>query len=348
MVETMKGGKPDRFVKGYEALQLIYTPYTLSDARAVKGGPQVKNKWGVTISFPSNAPGPFPVHDAEHIVIKDIEHWRDYVTPPNPVMPAAAWEETIKQAEAVDREEYFVAPFIAPGVFEQSHYLLEITNCLTAFYTNPDEMHEIYDMITEFELRYAEDICKNIKPDALFHHDDWGSQEILTSSHRPCSRKFILPCYKKIYGYYKDHGVQCIVHHSDSTPKTLCLYDRNGHRCLAGAACPRITSPKIISEYGGKLTSHGRHRQRQGGQGRLDPRGRPRGDLPGLPRVRHEYYIPCTTMGDPASIYPAFTKRSWKRSSGSSRKCLSSGKAARRRLCGACGFFWNSGSDFSS
>ncbi len=27
MVETMRGGKPDRFVKGYEALSLVMTPY---------------------------------------------------------------------------------------------------------------------------------------------------------------------------------------------------------------------------------------------------------------------------------------------------------------------------------
>ena len=48
----MKGGKPDRFVKGYEALSLVFTPYTMSDERITKGAPPKKNKWGVTISFP--------------------------------------------------------------------------------------------------------------------------------------------------------------------------------------------------------------------------------------------------------------------------------------------------------
>ena len=28
MVETMKGGNPDRFVKGYEALSLVITPFS--------------------------------------------------------------------------------------------------------------------------------------------------------------------------------------------------------------------------------------------------------------------------------------------------------------------------------
>jgi hypothetical protein len=303
MVETMRGGKPDRFVKGYEALSLVYTPYTMNDAHVVKGGAPVKNRWGVTISFPSNAPGPFPVHDAEHIVIKDIEHWRDYVTPPNPAMPASAWEATVKQVEAIDRSEYFVAPFIAPGVFEQSHYLLEITNCLTAFYTNPDEMHEIYDMITEFELRYAEDVCKYIKPDALFHHDDWGSQK--SSFISPAMfEEFILPAYKKIYGYYKDHGVQCIVHHSDSYGENLIPYMIDMGMDVWQGCMSTNDIGGIINKYGGKLTI-------MGGidNGVVDREDWSRDVIHNeVFRVCREYgskfFIPCTTMGDPASIYP--------------------------------------------
>ena len=59
MVETMKGGKPDRFVKGYEALSLVMTPFGMTSGRPVQGGTPIVNKWGVTISFPSNAPGTF-------------------------------------------------------------------------------------------------------------------------------------------------------------------------------------------------------------------------------------------------------------------------------------------------
>ena len=51
---------------------------------------------------------------------QDIEHWRDYVTVPDPVMPAEAWEETIRQVEAIDRNEIFRGPLRRPGVFEQA------------------------------------------------------------------------------------------------------------------------------------------------------------------------------------------------------------------------------------
>ncbi len=48
-------------------------------------------------------------------------------------------------------------------------------------------MHELIDYLTEYELSLAEEICTHLKPDALFHHDDWESQTP-TSSHRKCLR----------------------------------------------------------------------------------------------------------------------------------------------------------------
>ena len=50
MVETIKGGKPDRFVKGYEALALVMTPYGMSSGRPAQGGDPIVNTWGVTIA----------------------------------------------------------------------------------------------------------------------------------------------------------------------------------------------------------------------------------------------------------------------------------------------------------
>ncbi len=303
MMETIRGGKPDRYVKGYEALALVYTPFLTTGPNVVKGGPPVKNKWGVTIAFPDNAPGPFPVHDAEHIVIKDIEHWRDYVTPPSVVFSEEEWAPVLAQVAQIDRNEYFVAPFVAPGIFEQCHYLLEISNCLTAFYTNPDEMHEIIDMIADWEVAYAAEICKYIKPDALFHHDDWGSQ--ISSFISPSMfEEFILPAYKKVYGYYKDHGVEIIVHHSDSYGENLVPYMIEMGMDVWQGCMSTNNIPEIIRKYGGKLTI-------MGGidNGKVDREDWTREAVHeevfrACREYGTKYYIPCTTMGDPASIYP--------------------------------------------
>src|SRR5665647_1426574 len=83
------------------------------------------------------------------------------------------------------------------------------------FYEEPEAMHELIDYITDYELEYANQVIKHIQPDALFHHDDWGSQ--ISSFISPeMFEEFILPAYKEVYKFYKDNGVEVVVHHSDS------------------------------------------------------------------------------------------------------------------------------------
>ena len=53
----------------------------------------------------------------------------------------------------------------------------EIQQTLLNLYENPDDMHDLIRYITDFELRMADEICSHLHPDALFHHDDWGTQK---------------------------------------------------------------------------------------------------------------------------------------------------------------------------
>ena len=222
-METIRGGSPDRFVNQYEAFRLIQNPLGGHNPNPKYGEMNVKNAWGITRSWPKGTPGAFPVHTPEKVVIKDICRWRDYVHAPSVKFSDAEWEPFIKQAEETDRSEYFVMPFVAPGLFEQCHHLGEIQTTLINLYEEPEAMHELIDYLTEFELQLAEEICTHLKPDGLFHHDDWGSQTS-TFMSPAMFEEFYLPGYKKIYGYYKSHGVELIVHHSDSYAATFVPY----------------------------------------------------------------------------------------------------------------------------
>ena len=157
LLETIRGGHPDRYVNQYEALGMLFgNPYTAASPNAEYGKPPVKNAWGVTMVWPEGTPGGFPIHDEEHIVCKDITHWRDYVKAPRLDYSDAEWEPFIAEAEKVDRNEYFVTQFIAPGLFEQCHHLQEIQNALINFYEEPECTHELIEYLTEWELQYAE------------------------------------------------------------------------------------------------------------------------------------------------------------------------------------------------
>ncbi len=257
LLETIHGGHPDRFVNQYEPFAIIMgSPFGNRNPNPKLGEMNVVNAWGVTKSYPVGTPGPFPVHTPDKIVIKDIEHWKDYVKVPRVVYDAEEWEPFIAMAEAVDRKEQFVTPFFAPGVFEQCHYLLEIQNCLIDFYEYPDEMHEVIDMITQFELDYAAELCKYVKPDALFHHDDWGSQTS-TFMAPDMWREFIKPAYEKIYGYYKSHGVEVIVHHSDSYAATLVEDMIDIGIDIWQGVMTTNNVPELIKKYGGRISFMG-------------------------------------------------------------------------------------------
>ena len=257
LLETIRGGNPDRFVKQYEAFNLLTRyPFSLHNPSPKPGEMNVVNAWGVTRSWPIGTPGAFPVHTPDKIVIKDIEHWRDYLKVPTVIYDAEEWEPIIAAAEAVDRNEQFVTPGVFPGIFEQCHYLTEIQNCLIAFYEYPDEMHDIIAEITQFELDLASEICKYLKPDALFHHDDWGSQ-ISTFLSPDMFREFIKPAYEKVYGYYKEHGVELIIHHSDSYAATLVPDMIDMGIDIWQGVMTTNNVPELIKEYGGKISFMG-------------------------------------------------------------------------------------------
>lgn len=257
MQEVVKGGAPDRFVKQYEALHIVMTdPYNLNDPYPEYGECNVVNSWGVTISWPLGTPGGFPVHDEKHIVCPDITKWKDTVKAPKLIYPESAWETAMKEVESIDRNEFFIAPFIAPGVFERVHYLMSIEEALVAFYLEPEKLHELIKYITDWELLYAEQLCKYLKPDALFHHDDWGSQTSTFVSPE-MFEEFIYPSYKQIYGYYKSHGVEMIVHHSDSYAETLVPFMIDMGIDVWQGAMSTNNIKSILEKYGDKLTIMG-------------------------------------------------------------------------------------------
>ena len=305
MIETMKvDGHPDRFVNGYEALGLVMgSPFGKRNPNPKPGELNVVNAWGITKSWPKGTPGAFPVHTPDKIVIKDIDEWQKYVKVPRVKYDAEEWEPFIEMAEKVDRNEQFVCAYFAPGVFEQCHYLMEIQNCLMAFYESPDEMHELIDCITQFELDYAAEVCKYMKPEGLFHHDDWGSQ-ISTFLSPDMFREFIKPAYMKIYHYYKEHGVQLIVHHSDSYAATL-VPDMIDMGIDVWQGVMRTNDiPSLIKQYGGKITF-------MGGidSATVDYEGWTEEEVAKQVRAACEscgtkFFIPCTSQGLPISTYP--------------------------------------------
>ena len=257
LLETIHGGHPDRFVNQYEYLGFVLTdPFNMTDPYPEYGQHNVTNRWGVTLSWPEGTPGPFPVHDDAHRVLKDITEWKNVIKAPNLIFSEEQWETAVKEAEAVDRADQFVTPMIAPGLFERLHYFMGIEDSLVNFYDEPEAVADLIKYLTEWELQYAETLCSHIHPDALFHHDDWGSQ-ISTFISPDMFAEFFVDAYKEIYGYYKKQGVELIVHHSDSYAATLVPYMIDMGIDIWQGVMTTNNIPELIRKYGGQISFMG-------------------------------------------------------------------------------------------
>jgi len=255
LMETIKGGNPDRFVNQYEFLDLIMeAPMDLPLAPAP--GTEVKNKWGITFRWPEGQIGSFPVHDEEHKALKDITKWKESVKAPSVFYTDEEWAAAIAHANSVDRNDKFVTTFCAPGIFEMTHHLMGIEDALMAFYEEPEAMQELIDYVVVYELAYAKEVIDHIHPDALFHHDDWGSQTSTLISPA-MFEEFFLPAYKKVYGFWKDNGVELIVHHSDSYAATFVPFMIEMGIDIWQGAMTTNNVPELIKKYGLRISFMG-------------------------------------------------------------------------------------------
>ncbi|MBE6465052.1 MAG: uroporphyrinogen decarboxylase [Eggerthellaceae bacterium] len=297
-------GKPDRFSNNYEGMYLMMHPWIMHSGALLMPGDYGKvNAWGVTMDFPEYVPGAFPVHKPETIVCKDIETWFDYVKAPSLDFPEAEWEVFQQQYEEINATgKAYAAPIYVTGLFEMTHYLCAIDDALVYYLTEEESMKDMIKYLTEFELKVAEGICEHLHPEMLFHHDDWGTEN--NSFLRPeVFADFFVEPYKEVYGYYKDHGVEFIVHHNDSYSANLVPYMiEMGIDVWQGAMANNDTRG-ILEQYDHKLAIMGDIDNKF-----IDFDGWTPEDVK---RVAYEHldgftpngYIPCITQGGPGSTF---------------------------------------------
>ena len=303
LLETIKGGNPDRFVKQYEFMQIIYEALFPMHGIAMQPGTRSKDGWGVSWEFPEGQTGPFPNHDDDHKVVTDITKWKEVVKSPPIPEDDESWAPALAHAKSVDRNEFFVTVWFAPGLFERVHHLMGMEDALLAFYEEPEEMQAFIDYVTQYELEFARVVTEKIQPDALFHHDDWGSN--INSFLSPdMFNEFIVPSYKKIYDFYKANGVEIIVHHSDSYAANLVPHMIDMGIDIWQGPVPNNDIAALMKTYGDKISF----------MGGIDsavidlPDWKPETITKEVERACKEYgrgaYIPCHTMGGPDSSHP--------------------------------------------
>ena len=306
LLETIRGGHPDRYVNQFEAFQLLdMDPMYQRYPEPEMGKGPVQNPWGVWLDWPDGTPGPFPLHDADHVLLTEdtLEDWRDYIKMPDYNYTEEEWAPIMEAAAKVDRENYFATVQIWPGLFETCHFLMDMETFMTSLYEEPEIVHDIIDMITEYELARAKDIIDRIHPDALYRHDDWGTQ-ISTFISKDLFREFFLEPTKKIYRFWKDNGVQVVIHHNDAYGETLIPEMIEMGIDVWQGALSTNDLPRIAKEYKGQLTVMGGINNGIVDMPDWTPEMVEKETFRILDWVDSPYFIPNATQGCAFSTYP--------------------------------------------
>ena len=295
-----KNGKPDRFVKQFEFLNIVPSIYYLKDC-PTKPGTEGYDQFGVLWRLPEGQLGAFPVHDDEHRVLKDITEWRDIIKKPVAPEEPGYWGFLNSFKDRVDKENQYFAGLYAQGIFERLHALMGMEDCLANFYLEPDEMHALIDFLTDVEIEIAETNYSKLNIEAVFHHDDWGSDKSSFMSPQMFD-EFMTPAYKKIYKFYHDHGI-LVVHHNDGYSANLVPSMIEMGIDIWQGVLPSNDIPTLIKEYGGDITFMG------GIESRLCdvPDWSPEVIAKAVEKVCEECgphnFIPCLTAGKNGSFF---------------------------------------------
>lgn len=304
-LETIRGGKPDRFVKQHEFIANCVgrDPFTACYPIICAPGGTFVSAWGVTIRYDIGQPGPFPVHDAEHRVLTDIARWREVVKAPSLDFSKQAWDDFVAFAESVDRDEYLLTLTYVTGIFEQLHYLMGMEDTLVNFYAEPEETAALINFLTDFAIEYLGQVFAHVKVDCFFMGDDLGSG-CSTFMSPEMMREFLLPAWRRIYSFVKTHGVEVVIHHSDSYAATLVpIMIESGVDVWQGVMSTNDV-PDLVRRYGGQISF-------MGGldNSKLDVADWTEkmisDDVSKMCRESgKKYFVPCLISAGPESTYP--------------------------------------------
>ena len=217
-LSVMRNEKPLKWMGyGFEAFtktmfHCIIDPISIWDILFIQGEHVIDN-WGVVHRYlPDKDPGIIPMVNEQNQVIKDITHWRDYVTFPE-IPSDLDWKATQAQIAEVNRDEELVMVPTFRGLFERAHCLMTFEDTLVNMYEEPEAMNEFFGAYCDWKLKVAEALCDNLDFDVIHSHDDWGSKTAMFFSIDKF-RELLKPHYKRLYDYYHKRG-KIVQHHCD-------------------------------------------------------------------------------------------------------------------------------------
>ncbi len=138
-------------------------------------------------------------------MIEDMNDWHELNMPNLDEMNFEEMAEMNKEYLGTDKANQLG---IQLGLWERMMCLMDVENAAVALLDEDQEtaVHEFLDALSDIYIDYIGRVSKICRLDAVFFHDDWGTQNNPFFSLDVC-RKFFVPAMKKIVSYCHDNGI---------------------------------------------------------------------------------------------------------------------------------------------
>ena len=210
MMAIFEGRQPAYYGDFQSAVKIMLDPVWMSDS-VPEDGKEHKDSWGTVCVRAIGSPGKHPHVTDENAVVKDVTEWKKQLVIPS--YKDLDWSKAEEQAAAVDRSQHFVEYFCAQGLFERSHFLMGMEEAFCAYLEEPEAMGAMLEKIADFKIAAIEEAYKQIHPDVVYFHDDWGSKQNLFLPP-DVWREMIKPLQAKIVDAVHRLGMM-FIHHAD-------------------------------------------------------------------------------------------------------------------------------------
>ncbi len=155
--------------------------------------------------------------------VKTRADWETFkeerLDPDDPERFAADWRERCAQWTAAGRPiqlGYYPDVTLYGGV----RWLLGDEECLLAFYTAPDLIHEIMDHLTSLYLTVFEKVVREVRIDVIHIWEDMCGRQgpLISPTHW---REFMGPGYRRITRFAAEHDIRLISVDTDGNPDLI-------------------------------------------------------------------------------------------------------------------------------
>lgn len=147
---------------------------------------------------------------------RDFLGLKDRLDPTSPARYPANWDEWVRNFK--DREH--PVGLVTRGLFAFFRDFMEFTDMSMAFMEQPEWIHEVMDFHTDFICRLWERAVSDVEVDMVLFGEDMAFK-IGPMVGPEFVREFMVPRYKKITDFLRDHGVRTMFIDSDGDMRSL-------------------------------------------------------------------------------------------------------------------------------